>query len=239
MSRDRNYECKECGKEYSDYEIKNKRRGDGTQGFAARTSSEWVSVCPKGHIVKLIPRSKAPCPLCKESHWNRDVNKLCNSCQREIERLREFEKHNIAARGPMKLFWAASWPHFTYHGTMEDREILSRSFSKLLFLLGQKPPTNERGGRYGHPLLPSERKDKVSELAADKLLAFHPEVAQTIQEVFDATNRLTDANYRAGIEEGKNVIYQLATGGMSLKELQEHDIQHARQVQRKPKRRNK
>jgi hypothetical protein len=223
MSRDRNYSCAECKREYDGYACKNVHRGQ-----------IWVMVCPKGHEVKLIPQTKDPCPLCKESHWNRDRNKLCGNCLLEIERLRKFEQDTIKARDPMKLFWVNTYPSFfNDESHFDEGRALPDRFTELVFLLGQPAPTDICQDRYKYPLLPKPEGRNHSDLAADRLLSFKPEVADAIQKLYERIEINLGLTHSDGVNEGKNILLQLARGEMSVKELQAEDMKHARKIQKK------
>jgi len=197
-------------------------------------------VCPKGHEVKLIPQTKEPCPLCKESHWNRDRNKLCDNCLTEIERFRKFEQDTIKARGPMKLYWANSGPSFfNDESSFDEGRALPDRFRELVFLLGEPKPTDVYEDRYKYPLLPTYKNGRVnhtSDLAADQLLSFKPEVAEALQKLYERIEINLGLTHSDGVNEGKNILLQLARGEMSVKELQAADMKHARQIQKKKRR---
>lgn len=230
MSRDRNYSCAECKREYDGYAVKNVHRGQ-----------IWVSVCPKGHEVKLIPQTKEPCPLCKESHWNRDRNKLCVNCLAEIERLRNFEKETLKTRSPMKLYWVSSHPYFFNDESsyFEDgaKDALPDRFCELVTILGETPPTEKTYfDKYAIPLLPRHEKKSHSDLAADRVMSFRTEVADAIQKLYERIEINLGLTHSHGVNEGKNILLQLAKGEMTVKELQAEDMKHARQIQRKKRR---
>lgn len=223
-SSGRNYICSTCNCEYDSYKIKNVHRGQ-----------IWISICPKGHEVKLIPQTKEPCPLCKESHWNRDRNKLCGNCLTEIEQLRKFQQDTIKARGERKIYWANSSPSFfNDESHFDEGRALPDRFRELVFILGEPIPSGIYPDRYKYRLLPKREKQKnYSELAADQLMSFRPEVAEALQKLYERIEINLGLTHSDGINEGKNILLQLAKGEMSVKQLQEQDVKHARQIQKK------
>lgn len=237
MSSDSNYACDKCKKEYSGpYSVKPKR-----------IDGEIVDVCPKGHVVKRIPKTSAPCPLChEESEWaRRDVNKVCSTCWEEIKGLRRFHEEQLAETKGLEIYGIAWHPRFSaggraYFYTREQDKELENAFYEMMCLLGA--PSAKHPSYFSGKKLPTF--DASGSISIDKYRMFTPEQAKTIQRAYNAINAFLEAAYTGGVDEGRNILQQIASGEMSPQDftaLDKEELAKVRKLQgpKKPKKRAK
>lgn len=148
------------------------------------------------------------------------------------------------------------WPGFYYGGPRchiegldETRKGLRKLFDDLAKLVCEPVPSNYSAGQdvgwlyhaeeVGDP--ESKRKPKYrpyldypcsrSISSSSEYALIDPELAKVLQQLWDHVARFTHMGYLGGVEDGRDLLMQLASGAMSTDKLAEEDVQRAKRIQ--------
>jgi len=189
-----------------------------------------------------VPETKKPCPGCGGDH-RRDEDRVCRECRRRIE---EYPKLLKAASklkeglipvavppidGEQLQYFEGNIPATTKHFVKTGRQrstgdgyIMGDAFATIINYLGETLPIDGIENAHGRiQWIPSSwQRREHRYLRHDTVIRAIPEAAAVAVEQLDQNIRaaLTEA-YRRGVVRGQSILVGLASGDLSITEMQE------------------
>jgi len=181
------------------------------------------------------PREKTPCPGCRETpQEGRDKGRVCDQCEKLLDlawKAQEtankrkgayFSVDGYALHFPCEIGSARHW-------VGSD---LGKCIANMVVRLAAVPPV--------------ERGSKVEELWPDKtvdgdrrhgpIVDMSKEAAAACRELYDQLKHEMAEAFRTGYESGQNLIYQLSSGEMTVKDLNDQTMKATEQKKGRRKR---
>jgi hypothetical protein len=212
----RHYRCVTCKRDYNEYQLK---------------YLKGQAICSEGHPVKLIPWTSDECPLCHEQHFYRsdgtgkpvafrDINRVCDSCWKEWNRLKEFETITRKKQAGMLLFPYVIYPRF-WAGCNPDPHAegdrLAKAWLTLIEVVSLPPKKKAREAKFTIGHSPS-RSDGWRGPQTSKAM-FRQDMAVALQRLWLRIVQYARACNVRGREDGGNILLSLAAGDVTVKEF--------------------
>lgn len=176
-----------------------------------------------------MPQTRKPCPACGEAKGWRDSNGICEDCKRLIEdgkTYRDLMAKKIAAKNKYELRIVPSetisycWPrpYVAVYVAKEECEKIRDTFA-VIALLFKEDLARSSGKHYSNvpALINQQRNDHDRCFKA----LFPKGTPVKLQELFDSIETALKATYKAGIQEGSNILRQLAEGKITVEKFNE------------------
>lgn len=145
------------------------------------------------------------------------MNELCYSCREWVKRARQIEKDLSATSGDRVAFVTKerdyAFPYIACHGAT-NREVWQKSFHELQELLSIAAPDTPYGST--ERMLVTAKGDKHD---WNTVRLFNPLIADRLDKLYRFVQTLAEENYEAGIEHGRSLLMQLASGEMTMKDF--------------------
>jgi hypothetical protein len=198
-------------------------------------------------------RTRKPCPGCGREVHSRSADKVCDDCARAILKWAEHvakikatpDNSMVLLKG--RYHW---YPMFYFGGPrqhVDELDELRADLARFFEELGERlcadvldwPDAREEKPEALFPApdvrKPLKRGENYAEMVSypsskgensyhDKTGVIDRRNLELLRGLWDRTARFTDLAYIAGVQDGKNLLLQLATGEMSPQDFQEQDI---------------
>lgn len=212
--------------------------------------------------------TRKPCPGCGEVDRCRPADAVCSKCAQAIKNWNAYKERLESPGAEMVtvgLKGAYHWYPMFYFGDRshcdelsELRETLARAFPELgeglcedvvpekawdytaLFpdMQYKVPDPDHKKGTPGPQTLDYPCSKGGTSCGVEKYGLIRKDRLELLRKLWDATARFTELAYLTGLKEGKDLLKQLASGGITVAELQEEDrkigerVQNARKLHR-------
>lgn len=205
-------------------------------------------------------RQKKPCPGCGAVDRERKAEEVCTDCAHAIKKWREHiasvqERKDLTTVG---LKGASHWyPQFYFGGPRASIEGLSETRSeigKLFWELGRVISVTALDWKDIRPtdVLPlyfrpdvreplkkgASHRERIDYPASDgsgggceTYGKIETRALDILRKLWDHAARFAEMAYFGGVQDGRDIIFQMARGEMSVSELQEADVRLARDIQ--------
>lgn len=172
---------------------------------------------------------KAPCPGCREPNKYRRSDEVCGDCKAllaEAEQMRKMiEKRASTNMAAVRVPWSHCLPYIAYC----DRDTVQKPFIELALAIGDRLSVEvEVGDRWRYttqstcidveerPLLRGQ-----SGGMSYPIYLIPRKAAEAIEQLYTAIQAATDAAYKKGHHDGRQLLMNLHSGDITLKELEE------------------
>jgi hypothetical protein len=161
-------------------------------------------------------RIKKPCPGCGEPDLYREPDKVCRECRRLLDRVKAIEISEAAGENNLvgvQFGERYHWNEYIYtRGDFESRVIMEAFFN--LARAAAKPSLNSVND-YDKDILILGRYDRGGETRS----LMDKGIAEAIRDLRELIDPLIDSAYKAGKEDGHNLLMRLATGDLAPNEF--------------------
>jgi hypothetical protein len=172
-------------------------------------------------------RTRKPCDLCHktpETYSTRAVGDVCDECRKEWERLKRIEIESLKGQKNQKIFLVAEREYaLPYIGqsynqrdydpnpsmTETDSDKIRRCLHKLIMLHG----VEQKG--YPSKFIKLFKKQN----GWDFYIKAPSEPMYLIKELYDLIEKFREREYNAGVEKGKSFIAMMASGEITMQEM--------------------
>jgi hypothetical protein len=183
-----------------------------------------------------IRRSSKPCPGCGETDKRRRVDELCDDCKGTLALATALERllrSRVAEGEVVRRVPEVNWSHwlpYVQHEHPERSNAVSEAFLTLAFAIGERISADVPGQHYGieptplddtkldtrKPLVPGSSGGEVALLLPSR------KIADALDVLYMAIQRLGVDAYNQGLTEGANLLMQLHAGAVTLDDFDRH-----------------
>lgn len=175
-----------------------------------------------------MARVTKPCPACKGTDYPRAADGICSECQRIIAWAKMRQADDAKKNGEeisvmTKEVHYALPRYFTKHGSVSSlvTEKLSKALHTLIMTMARK------GGSYQATIQVPEwpKGSEGSSIYDWKMpVIMRKDQAEAVNDLDKAFREFVAAVSEAGYEEGRNLLMSIASGKISMAELNEQHI---------------
>lgn len=167
-----------------------------------------------------MARTKKPCPLCKDPGL-RDTDDVCSSCRRTHERLLKLETE-IAERGELEAYSIPvdQWPARAPFGFRVSPD-LYKALSQMLLAIAPLASNQRNVSSHAIPWYQNHYTKLQPRLMT-------PAAAETIKAFFKLMHAEFERCASEGIQSGKGLLLQFASGGITADDLNQAGIKDGR-----------
>lgn len=179
--------------------------------------------------------TKKPCPGCKEPNTGRELDDVCRTCRRRlnasIEQEELDEKRKSEGEELVGIPWF--WPYFAVHSNHCSGESiadnLAKAFINLVRTFGRPEPRcsdtiDEWNWSIPVKQLFPDRQRQESARSKRSAVWLPSGCAKAIADLDEAVRKAIDLAYHNGKRKGQDLIGGLASGDISLNELNKKTI---------------
>lgn len=181
--------------------------------------------------------TKLPCPGCKAENTGRRSDGVCFACRKLLSAAAAQEKYDaerqVAGKKLYQIPWF--WPHIYMHGGRSGShagDVLSKLLVEVLVSAGERSSAGDEYGSAlvgltGDSLFPDvKRREKSGGCRGSVWVPV--EFADNLAALDMSIREAIDAAYESGKAEGQDLISGLASGEVSLQQLNKATIQRKR-----------
>lgn len=172
-----------------------------------------------------MARVTKPCPACKTTEYPRAADGICSECERTIawakmRREDDAKKNGEEISVVTKEVHYALPRYFVSHGRVQDNtdQLLSRALHALIMTMVRK------GGRHDATMrVPEPPKDNMGNSIHDwkMYVVMRKDQAEAVNALDKAMREFTTELADDAYNEGRNLLLSIASGDMSINELNE------------------
>jgi hypothetical protein len=165
-----------------------------------------------------MPKTKKPCPACKNVEPSRGADEICYRCEDLLKTARLLSEQQEREFPAVRL--VPEQPHWLPRiwRSEADREA-QEAFLAVCRMIGKHLPK-----QHAKPLISKQESSWSSDT---NIYAFQEGIPEMLDRLYNALTKIPDAAYREGKRDGRNLLVRIAEGELSIEDINKVTMAHA------------